>query len=70
MGVYTFNDGTTDLTVTLDDWDNKIVSGDKDSKNYWNEKWNFAPEVKEAITLSSYESVSYTHLTLPTICSV
>ena len=43
MGVYTFNDGTTDLTVTLDDWDNKIVSGDKDSKNYWNEKWNFAP---------------------------
>ena len=55
MGVYTFNDGTTNLTVTLDDWDNKIVSGDKDSKNYWNEIWNFAPEVKEAITLSSYE---------------
>ena len=55
MGVYTFNDGTTAITVALDDWDNKIVSGDKDSDSYWNPKWNFAPEVKEAITLSSYE---------------
>ena len=55
MGVYTFNDGTTDITVELDDWDNKIVSGDKNSDKYWNSKWNFAPEVKEAITLSSYQ---------------